>query len=1094
MSTPSILIANRGEIAVRLLHAVAELGWRSVLVHAQDDQASQAVFKADRAVPLPGTGVAAYLDQAQIIQIALQQQCTAIHPGYGFLSENAAFARRVRDAGLVFVGPDTEVLALLGDKARARALAIQCGVPVLRGLDHAVTLDEARRFYADLPAGSAMVIKAVAGGGGRGMRVVNAAADIDAAFARCQSEARTAFGDAALYVEQCAPQARHVEVQVVGDGEDCLHLYERECTLQRRHQKLVEVAPSPSLSPALRSQITDAALTLARALQYRSLGTFEFLLYTDNGLPRFVFIEANPRLQVEHTVTEMLTGLDLVQIQLQLALGSRLRQLQLTQDAIPLPTGFAVQTRINMETLLADGSVKPGGGRLDTFELPGGPGVRVDTFGYAGYVTSPRYDSLLAKIITHSRSADWPTALRKAARALSETRIDGVPTNLALLHHLLLHPAVQANRIHTRFLDEALPELLAAPPQPRRVAPATPSLPAAAQGSGPASEQALCAPMQGTVLSLEVDDGSRVRKGQPLLILDAMKMEHVLAAPYAGEVRQCAVKKGDAVQEGQVLLELVPREMDEVEVVAAEQIDPDLIRADLAEVQRRHAYGFDENRPQAVEKRRATGQRTARENIADLCDEGSFVEYGPLAIAAQRRRRPVQELMEKTPGDGMVCGIGRINGAHFGEQSQCAVLSYDYTVLAGTQGIQNHRKKDRLFELALQWQLPLVLFSEGGGGRPGDTDGLGSSASLDCLAFWLFAKLSGLVPLVGIASGRNFAGNAALLGCCDVVIATRNANIGMGGPAMIEGGGLGLYTPEQVGPVSVQASNGVIDILVDDEVQAVRVAKQYLSYFQGDLPHWRAPDPRGLRHLIPENRLRAYDVRTVIHTLADCDSVLELRPGFGLGMITAFVRIEGRALGIIANNPQHLAGAIDAPGADKAARFMQLCDGFDIPVLFLCDTPGIMVGPEVEKTALVRHVSRLFVTAASMTVPFFTLVLRKAYGLGAMTMAGGTLKAPLFTVAWPTGEFGAMGLEGAVRLGFRKELEAVVDPQQRETLFRQVVAEMYDRGKAVNNATFFEFDDVIDPADSRRWIRMALQSVPRPPRRTTKKRPCIDTW
>ncbi|HVK98478.1 MAG TPA: carboxyl transferase domain-containing protein, partial [Dongiaceae bacterium] len=740
-----------------------------------------------------------------------------------------------------------------------------------------------------------------------------------------------------------------------------------------------------------------------------------------------------------------------------------------------------------------DGSVKPGGGTLTAFDPPSGTGVRVDSFGYAGYTTSPRYDSLLAKVIVHS-AGDFSAALNKTWRALCECRIDGVPTNLPLLKNLLRHDAVAGNRIHTRFIDQHLAELLTEQDHPQR----TPRL--HTQSAAPAEmeltvdENSVRSPMQGTLVAIVVENDAHVRKGQTLVILDAMKMEHVITAPHAGTVQQCQLKKGDAVREGQVLLQLLPREVEDAELVATENLDPDRIRPDLAEVRQRHAYGLDENRPDAVAKRRATGQRTARENIADLCDADTFVEYGSLAIAAQRRRRQLQDLIEKTPGDGMVCGIGRVNGEQFGDAGRCVLMTYDYTVMAGTQGIQNHRKKDRMFELAQQWRLPVVLFSEGGGGRPGDTDGLGSSASLDCLAFILFAKLSGLVPLVGIASGRNFAGNAALLGCCDVVIATRNANIGMGGPAMIEGGGLGVYAPEQVGPISVQVPNGVIDILVDDEANAVRAAKQYLSYFQGDLVQWQAPDQRLLRTLVPENRLRAYDVRAVINGLADVDSVLELRPQFGLGMITAFARIEGRPVGIIANNPQYLAGAIDTPGADKAARFMQLCDGFDIPILFLCDTPGIMVGPEVEKTALVRHVSRMFVTAASLTVPFFTIVLRKAYGLGAMTMAGGTLKAPLFTVSWPTGEFGAMGLEGAVKLGFRKELEAVQDPEQRDELFRTMVADMYERGKAVNNATFFEFDDVIDPADSRHWIMTALRSAPKPAPRNGKKRPCIDTW
>jgi acetyl-CoA carboxylase carboxyltransferase component len=420
-------------------------------------------------------------------------------------------------------------------------------------------------------------------------------------------------------------------------------------------------------------------------------------------------------------------------------------------------------------------------------------------------------------------------------------------------------------------------------------------------------------------------------------------------------------------------------------------------------------------------------------------------------------------------------------------------MSYDYTVLAGTQGMQNHRKKDRMFELAEQWRLPLVLFSEGGGGRPGDTDASGV-AGLDCMAFHYFGRLSGLVPLVGINSGRCFAGNAALLGCCDVVIATANSNIGMGGPAMIEGGGLGVFRPEDVGPIQVQAGNGVVDLAVADEAEAVAVARRYLSYFQGPLAEWECADQRLLRAIVPENRLRIYDVRSVVETLADTGSVLELRRQFGPGMVTALARIEGRPLGIVANNPTHLAGAIDSDGADKAARFMQLCDAFDLPILFLCDTPGIMVGPEVEKTALVRHASRMFVTGASLSVPFFTIVLRKSYGLGAQAMAGGSFKAPFFAVSWPTGEFGGMGLEGAVKLGFRNELAAIEDPEKRRTLYEEMVERAYERGKALNTASHFEIDDVIDPLESRRWIVRALHSLPPLAERVGKKRPCIDTW
>jgi acetyl-CoA carboxylase carboxyltransferase component len=593
--------------------------------------------------------------------------------------------------------------------------------------------------------------------------------------------------------------------------------------------------------------------------------------------------------------------------------------------------------------------------------------------------------------------------------------------------------------------------------------------------------------MQGTVVSIDVAEGDVVAAGRQLVVLESMKMEHVIGAEWPGTVTGIAVEVGQTVMPGDVLVLVEPGDgAAAADVAAGSAIDLDHVRADLAEAVERHDVGLDRRRPDAVARRRASGQRTARENVADLVDDGSFVEYAPLVVAAQRRRRPLQELIERTPADGLVGGVGTVDG------HPTIAMSYDYTVLAGTQGLWNHRKKDRLFELAERMRLPVVIFTEGGGGRPGDTDGSGV-AGLDCLAFNLFAKLSGLVPLVGINSGFCFAGNAALLGCCDVIIATENSNIGMGGPAMIEGGGLGAYEPTAIGPAGAQTVDGVIDVLVPDEAAAVAVAKRYLSYFRGRTEAWECVDQRTLRHLIPENRVRAYDMRTVLDALCDTGSMLELRRDFAPGMITALARVEGHPIGIVANNPSHLGGAIDTPGADKAARFLQLCDAFDVPVLFLADTPGFMVGPESETTGAVRHMARMFVTGANLTVPFATIVLRKGYGLGAQAMAGGSFKAPQFCVAWPTGEFGGMNLEGAVRLGQRRELEAIEDPAERERADEEMVERMYQWGKAVNTASHFEIDDVIDPADSRRWIMSMLESAPEPAR-TGKKRPNIDTF
>jgi acetyl-CoA carboxylase carboxyltransferase component len=608
----------------------------------------------------------------------------------------------------------------------------------------------------------------------------------------------------------------------------------------------------------------------------------------------------------------------------------------------------------------------------------------------------------------------------------------------------------------------------------------------------------LRSPLAAQIVQWQVAPGDTVRAGDVLVILEAMKMEHELRAEAPGRVLELLYAGGESVQVGDVLLRAEPwRDADPGPdgagaASAARPVPaPGAHRPDLQQLLDRQAHTLDAARPEAVARRHAAGQRTARENIADLCDEGSFLEYGALAVAAQRSRRSEEDLIANTPADGMVTGIGAVNGTAFGaERSRTVVMAYDATVLAGTQGMRNHQKTDRLLGIALEQRLPVVLFAEGGGGRPGDTD-MPIVAGLHVGTFAAFARLSGQVPVVGIVNGRCFAGNAALLGCSDVVIATRASNIGMGGPAMVEGGGLGVFRPEAIGPSPVQHANGVIDVLVDDEAQAVAAARHYLSFFQGHQDGWRAPDALALRDVVPENRLRVYDTTAAMAGLVDAGSLLPLRTGFGVGIHTALARIEGRAVGLMANNPLHLGGAIDADAADKGARFMQLCNAHGLPMVSLVDTPGFMVGPDIEARAQVRHVSRLFVVAASLRVPFFSVVLRKGYGLGAMGMTAGGFHAPAFTVAWPTAEFGAMGLEGAVRLGYRKELDALPEGPQREALFDRLLAQQIANGSAVQMASTLEVDAVIDPALTRDWLVRGLAGAKVSEHRAGR---FIDTW
>lgn len=1124
-----ILVANRGEIAVRICRAAAELGLRTVSLYSEDDARSLHASAADATHPLLGSGVAAYLDVERVVGAAKATGCNAVHPGYGFLSENAHFAQRCKEEGLTFIGPRVELLELFGDKGRARAAAVNAGVPVMRGSDGPVSLDEAKAFFSTLAAGAGMMIKAVAGGGGRGSRAVLAADHIEGAFQRASSEALNAFGNGDVIVEELMMSARHIEVQVIADtAGHVVDLGERECSVQRQFQKLIETAPAAHMENELRRRIIDAALKLARAVNYSNVGTFEFLV--DSSCQRFAFMEANPRLQVEHTVSEEVTGVDICACQIRLALGAEISDLGF--DFPVALRGFAIQARVNMETMSQDGKTRPSGGTLLAYDPPGGRGVRVDGCGYTGYETSTVFDSLLAKVVVHATSGGFPAAAARLARALSEFKIDGVNTNISMLRILLSHPDFLDGKVHTRFVDESAAELVCQPQLPNRFVgslgitgdgfagarvdaadplalfafgqdkmsgtAATVRVPARPQG--PPGTTAVPSPMQGKLLDLLVTEGDAVLKGQRLATVEAMKMEHDVLADRSGFVRLVTMAPGDVVREGFPLVFLEEAAVQDVAGETRADLDLDQIRPDLALVLERKAMTTDARRPQAVQRRRNTGQRTARENLEDLCDWGSFAEYGGLVVARQRRRRSEQWLLENTPADGLVCGLGTVNAKVFGERrARVMALSYDYTVLAGTQGASNHYKQDRMFPLAARLRLPVCIFTEGGGGRPGDTEGL-SVIGMDCTTFMEFSKLSGRVPLVGICSGFCFAGNTALLGCCDVIIATSKSTIAMGGPAMIEGGGLGVYKPEDVGPMSFQVPNGVVDILVDDDAAAVACAKKYLSYFQGATASWEASDQRRLRHIVPESRVRTYDMREVINTLCDIDSVLEIRAEFGVGIITALVRIEGVPMGLIANNPAHMAGAIDSPASDKGARFLQLCDAFELPILSLMDCPGMMVGPAVEQQALVRHCARLFNIGGNVTVPMFGFVLRKAYGLGVQAMCGGSSMFPSFTVAWPTGEFAGMNIEGAVKLGYRRDLEAQQDSAQRLAQYNRMVEQAYDRAKAVNSATHFGIDDVIDPAESRRWIVRGLTSLPPEcmpgawAERKDRKRAGIDTW
>jgi acetyl/propionyl-CoA carboxylase alpha subunit/acetyl-CoA carboxylase carboxyltransferase component len=1089
------LVANRGEIAIRICRGVRAAGYDPVVIYSLDDVGSLHASATENRHALPGTGPAAYLDIDQVVDAAVTTGCAYVHPGYGFLSENADFARACEAAGLTFIGPSPSVLELFGDKAAARDLAEKSGVPVVPGRVVDSPADVVT-FMKDAP-GAPALIKAIAGGGGRGIRLVKSVDQVESAFRMCREEALVAFGTGELYVERYLPHARHIEVQVVADRHDAvIHLWDRDCSIQRNNQKLVEIAPARSVAQAIRQAIWGHSIALAKAAGYAGVGTFEFLVWEVDGREDYAFIEANARLQVEHTVTEMVTGVDLVRTQMQIAAGRPLSSMAAWAAAAGEPSGDAVQLRVNAETLIATGEVSASQGRIQTYFLPSGPGVRVDGYGYAGYELNPRFDSLLTKIIAHSPHGGVRSAFDLARHALRETRIDGVRTNLDVLWAILTHFLSESDHLTTRFIDENRTQLLELAASYESLSPTSAINATGAPDAGEEVEdseriQWMRASTGGVVVGLAVSEGDSVTTGAELATVEAMKMEHAIVATAPGTITGIRIDEGTSVTEGQALIAIAISSVDEEPAGGRPPVDLDEIRPDLAAVLDRRSRTLDEHRSDVAARRHAAGRLTAREIVSHLCDPGSLHEYGSLVLAARRRTTDVDDLLTESPADGIITGTAHINGDQFGQQAGRAVVAVsDYTVYAGTQGIMQHDKLNRMIAVAGRTRSPMVLWAEGAGGRGSDTDSLTHTPN----TFHDFARLSGRVPLVGVVGGRCFAGNAVLLGCCDVVIATKNSSIGLGGPVMIEGGGLGQVAPDEVGPAVSGFASGVVDILEDDDLAAVAMARKYLSYFQGSLDTWTAEDQRLLRHVVPRHRKTSYDIRDVIKLLADKGTFLELRGGFGRAMVTGLVRIEGVPFGVIANNPKVSGGAIDSDAADKASRLMQLCDAHGLPILSLCDTPGNMIGPTAEATGLVRHCSRPFVVGSNLTVPIFAVLVRKAYGLGRQSMLGGSMRAPQFTVAWPGAEYGSMGLEGQVKAGRKRELEALEDRQQRERRFQEMVDELFDKARAINAAAAFSVDEVLDPADTREWLTAGIRSLDPATLAKRERRSHVDTW
>jgi len=1060
-----VLIANRGEVAIRIARACAELGLEAVAVHADDDRAALHVVKADRAVALPGRGVAAYLDAGALVAAARAAGCDAVHPGYGFLSENAAFARACIAAGLTFVGPAPEALELFGDKVRALALAASCDVPIAAGSAGAVTLDEARTFLDRLGPGKAVMIKAVAGGGGRGMRIVRDAAQLDEAWRRCASEARAAFGLGDLYVEELIGRARHIEIQVAGDGRAVVHLHDRECSTQRRHQKLIEMAPSPWLDDGLRSRLTAAALRLVAQAAYRGVGTVEFLVEIDEAgaaTGRFVFIEMNPRLQVEHTVTEEVTGVDLVALQLRLAAGRSLADLGLTEP--PPLRGSAVQLRINMD----------GGGTLQAFEPPSGAGIRVETLGYRGHAVNTGYDPLLAKLVVHVPSPRIEDLLARAYRALCEFHIAGVETNIGLLQNLVRHPDFAAGRVDTGFVERHAAALAVAGSHPALYRTAEAAGPAEVDDEEPVQPDgalALRAPMQGRLIAVERNEGDAVRAGETIAVVEAMKMEHAVAAPADGVLGPILRRTGDSVRGGTVVAHLFPAADVAASTVSGPAVD-DAGPHPMDAVEQRRAALLDDARPEAVARQRRRNALTARERIALLCDPGSFREFGGLVR--------VEGLDREAPADGLIAGTALIGGR------PAAVVAQDFSVFGGSAGHLGSTKFDRAVALALAHGMPLAMLLDGGGHRIQDGQNSRSYA-YGAPVFHDLARLSGWVPVACAMLGAGFAANTNYAGLADFVVMVRGkSTMGLAGPALVKAGTGEVIDTQALGGAEAQVDrHGLADMGVASEEDAIAAVRRFLSYLPVNARAATAVAPvpaqddagraEALPGLVPPNTRRSYDVTRVIAHIADEGSVFEVKPTFAPNIVTALARLDGRPVGFVANQAAALGGMLDSPACEKAARFVAQCDAFGLPLIYLIDVPGFSIGSAAERTALGRRSAKLLFELGHATVPRVSVVLRKGYGLGYVAMAGGRSFDADASFAWPTAEICAMSVEGSVDVAYRQDYERAVDPDARR---QALISRIRDRIGPLQAAEGFGIDDVIDPRTTRARLIEVLERAP----------------
>jgi acetyl/propionyl-CoA carboxylase alpha subunit/acetyl-CoA carboxylase carboxyltransferase component len=1118
-----VLIANRGEIAIRIAKAATGLGINSVAVYAPADALSLHAHCATESRELPHNDpIRAYLDIDALLRIAEETGCDCVHPGYGFLAENAEFAARCEAAGLAFIGPAPTVLALFGDKVRARELAESLDIPVVPGTDALQSADAAREFAA--AAGYPLMLKATAGGGGRGMRLVEDPAGLPQAFERCQSEAQAAFGNAGVFAEKLVQRPRHIEVQILADSHNnTLHLGERDCSIQLRNQKVIEIAPAPNLQPQLRDRILADAIRLVTAAGYTNVGTVEFLVSPESE--EHYFIECNPRIQVEHTVTEQITGIDLVEAQFHVAAGAKLQALGLPEQSAVSTRGYSLQARV----------VAQGGGTITAYKEPSGAGIRVDASGHLGYSPPPQYDPLLAKLVCSvGATGTFDSLLQRALHALGEFHIAGIDTNLAQLAAILAHAEVRQGNARTTLLDEhtELTVTTAAAPtgtlallQQRAatvVNPAASNAPRTTRAhvdlAVDPGATAVESPMSGSVLKVLTNLGAEITVGEPLFIISTMKMETEVTAPCSGQISALqALAEGAEVGAGQILAAITPSADDARRDAANKDIndtwEPMLERVEQLRrlAHERLAQGSQDP---GVVRQRARGKLTCRERIDLLLDAHSFREVG--SITGFASYDDAGEVSAFTPANH-VGGWGKIAG------NTAIVCADDFTSRGGHSDGAIGEKSRYLDELSLKLQVPSIRLldgSSGGGsvaqmvpkqdnagtgtakesrgaikaGRPRVSGGGGSFLAAH-LGTDMYTEQLATVPVVNVLLGSvvGIGAAKAVLGHFSVMVRDV-AQLFVAGPPVVSHAMGYDITKEELGGWHIHCTNGSVDNLAETEEDALALTRRFLSYLPQsafEAPPVIAADPSDppdrreeeLSTLIPRKRTSTFDMRKAIRLLADRGSFFEIGPLWGTDQITGFVRFNGHPLGVIASDSRHdNGGALTADGCDKLRRHLDLCDVFHIPVLNLVDNPGFAVGLEHEINGTIRKGGEWMVAFSQLSVPFFTVVMRRSFGVGGNNFATPQAQRSV-RVAWPAADVGGIPPEGGIEAAYKRQLAEADDPT---ALRAEIEARIESARGPVGPLNKFQMEEMIDPRDTRRliceWVENAYRFVTQPAR------------